>query len=222
MGPKEPFAPKKDKIACNVWELSWLPYHKPMGEHSKIDKTSLQFADADDSQGPNQLQDFVAQLTESQGRIRAFIISLMPGSPEVSDVLQETNLVLWQSRNRFKLGTNFRAWAFTIARLEVLHSRGRAKRDGRIVLSPELLDIIAEELSDTEDHEAYLNALEICKSKLSAKQRELIEIRYQPGCSLEKFAQKTGRKASALRVALLRIRGSLRKCVEQTLNQHPA
>jgi RNA polymerase sigma-70 factor (ECF subfamily) len=187
-----------------------------------MDKPSIQLTASDDSEASNQLQEFVARLTESQGRIRAFIVSLMPGSPDVSDVLQETNLVLWQSRNRFKPGTNFLAWAFTIARLEVLHNRGRAKRNGHIVLSPELLDMIAEELSDTEDHEAYLNALETCKSKLPDKQRELIEIRYQPGRSLEEFAEKTGRKGSALRVALLRIRVALRKCVEQSLNQHCA
>ena len=170
----------------------------------------------------NQLQEFVAQLTKSQGRIRAFIVTLMPGSPDVGDVLQETNLVLWKSRERFKLGTNFYAWAFKIARLEVLHYRGRmkrAKRNDGILLSEELVDLIVEEVPESGDSEAYLNALENCKSKLSKEQRELLDIRYHSGRSLEQFAQETGRKASVLRVSLLRIRAALRLCIEQSLHQ---
>jgi hypothetical protein len=34
------------------------------------------------------LQEFVSHLTASQGRIRAFVVSLMPGSSEVGDVVQ--------------------------------------------------------------------------------------------------------------------------------------
>ncbi|MFC7337691.1 sigma-70 family RNA polymerase sigma factor [Haloferula chungangensis] len=176
---------------------------------------------ASDESDANQLQEFVTQLTKNQGRIRAFIVSLMPGSPDIGDVLQETNLVLWKSRERFKPGTNFLAWAFKVARLEVLHQRGRSKRHGRILLSEQLLDLIAEEMPGAEDYEAYLHALDQCKSKLSKKQRELIEVRYQPGRSLEQLAVQTGRKASALRVALLRIRTVLRLCVEQSLLQRP-
>jgi len=170
----------------------------------------------------NQLQEFVAQLTKSQGRIRAFIVTLMPGSPDVGDVLQETNLVLWKSRERFQPGTNFLAWAFKVARLEVLHYRGRSKRAKRndgILLSEEVMDLIVEEIPESNDYEAYLNALESCKAKLTDEQRELLEIRYHSGRSLEQFAQQTGRKASVLRVALLRIRTALRQCIEQSLPQ---
>ena len=55
------------------------------------------------------LEEFVRELTASQGRIRAFIVSLMPGSSDVGDVLQETNLTLWKSRGRFRPGSNFLA-----------------------------------------------------------------------------------------------------------------
>ena len=166
------------------------------------------------------LQEFVSQLTANQSRIRGFIVTLLPGSPDVSDVLQETNLTLWKSQARYRPGTNFLAWAFTVARLEVLHHRTRAKRRGRILISDELLDMLADELPDSGDHDAYLSALDACKSKLTEPQRELIDFRYEPGHSLEAYAQQTGRKASALRVALMRIRAVLRDCIERSLNQH--
>mgnify|MGYP000113776971 CR=1 FL=1 len=35
----------------------------------------------------------------------------MPGMDGVDDVLQETNVVLWEKRATFEPGTNFRAWA---------------------------------------------------------------------------------------------------------------
>lgn len=169
-----------------------------------------------------QLQEFVTEITKAQGRIRAFIVSLMPGSPDVGDVLQETNLTLWKSRERYQPGTNFIAWAFTIARLEVLHQRSRDKRLGRIVLSDKLVELMAGEASTTNPHESHLRALESCLAKLSAKQRQLVEARYLPGHTLEMHAHLTGRKSSALRVALLRIRAGLRQCVEQSMEGEPA
>ncbi|QTN31157.1 sigma-70 family RNA polymerase sigma factor [Akkermansiaceae bacterium] len=169
-----------------------------------------------------QLQEFVSQLTASQGRIRAFVVTLMPGSPDVTDVVQETNLVLWKSRARYRTGSNFLAWAFTIARLEVLHQRSRTKRYGRILISEELLDMLAAEVPDEGSHDEYLDALDKCKSKLTETQRELIEYRYQRGRSIEDYAEQTGRKASALRVALMRTRIALRECIEKTMGGHPA
>lgn len=72
------------------------------------------------------LQEYVKLMTDHQWPLRGFILSLMPGSPDVGDVLQETNLVLWQKRRQFKLGTNFFAWACRIARYEVMHHRDQA------------------------------------------------------------------------------------------------
>lgn len=168
------------------------------------------------------LQEFVRQLTANQTRIHAFIATLLPGSPDVGDVLQETNLTLWQSRNRFRPGSNFLAWAFSIARFQVLNQYKRNKRTRRVLLSSQLLDLLADEVPIDHDHQAHLKALESCKAKLTETQRELVDARYQPGRSLESLARETGRKASALRVALMRIRVTLRECIERSLREHPA
>lgn len=163
------------------------------------------------------LQEFVRELTAAQGRIHAFIISLMPGSPDVSDVLQETNLSIWKSRDRYQPGSNFIAWTFTIARLEVLHQRDRAKRLGRITLSAELTQVLADEMPQEITYKDYLHALDSCMAKLTDSQRDIIEARYQPGLTLEIHARLTGRNPGALRAALLRIRESLRECIEKSM-----
>lgn len=51
---------------------------------------------------PVALQAYVTLMTKHQANLRAFIVSLMPGSRDVDDVLQDTNAVLWQKRARFE------------------------------------------------------------------------------------------------------------------------
>ena len=164
------------------------------------------------------LQNYVQLMTQHQGALRGFVVSLMPGMPGVSDVLQETNLVLWQKMEKYEDGSNFLAWAFTIARYEVMHHRDRAKRDGRIVFSDKLVDAIAEVDPIQEDNEQHLLALESCMNKLNENQRQLIQHRYSKGQSLENLAASLQKPASALRVSLFRTRAALKKCIE---NQSP-
>lgn len=168
------------------------------------------------------LQEFVREMTANQGRIRAFLASMMPGSSDIGDVLQDTNVVLWKNRDRFEPSTSFIAWALTIARLEVLHHRTRMKRQRVVCLSDEVLELMNAEMTHDVDHEAYLQALEACMEKLTDQQRKLIELRYRPGFTLESHARKTGKKASALRVSLLRTREALRMCVKLSMKGHPA
>lgn len=187
-----------------------------------MSEPKLHFGDSNLDEGSRNLQEFVRELTACQGRLRAYIASLMPGSSDVADVLQETNLALWKNRENFQIGTNFIAWSFTIARYEVLHQRDRAKRLGRLVFTDQLTEMLAEEVPDHFTHETYLRALESCMTKLSPTQREIIEARYQPGNSLEIHSRVSGRKAGALRIALYRIRDSLRNCIETSMHHKPA
>lgn len=150
-----------------------------------------------------------------QDRLRAFIYSLMPGSPHVGDVLQNTNAVLWQKRERFDIDTNFTAWAFRIARYQTMHQLDRDKRDGRLVFSDELLETIA--APEDQPHNHLLSALEGCLEKLNDHQRSLIRARYSPGQTLENHAETLGRSPGSLRIALHRIRDLLKTCVEDRL-----
>lgn len=171
---------------------------------------------------PEALQTFVKLMTEHQGAIRAFITSLMPGSPHVDDVLQETNVVLWQKRIKFDATREFLPWAFTIARYEVMHQRDRTKRDGRLVFSGELVNLLADPDSADESKEGVLRALDKCIATLTERQQRLISKRYSPGYSLEQYADHTGKSAGSLRVALHRVRQFLKRCVEDTLREETA
>ena len=53
-------------------------------------------------------------MMDYQEIIRSYIISQIPGSPDVRDVLQEVNILLWEKMDKFELGTKLGAWACTI------------------------------------------------------------------------------------------------------------
>ena len=90
-----------------------------------------------------QQAEFVGQITRHQSMLRAYIISLMPGMDGVDDVLQETNLVLFEKFATFQPGTNCRAWACAIARLELKTHRRKLLRQGCLMLDETLAEQMA-------------------------------------------------------------------------------
>ena len=167
---------------------------------------------------PPPFAEFVTLLTEHQPDLWAYIITLMPGHPDVADVLQETNLVLWSKQEKFETGTNFRAWAFAIARFEVLNHLKKQKRNRILLLDEELLDTISHEAPEAiAPAEQRLKALEFCLEKLRPQDRELIDHRYWSRQGLDEFAEQVGRSVSALSVTLHRLRAALRKCVKDQI-----
>ena len=55
------------------------------------------------SSDAQQQAEFVGEITHHQSALRAYIISLMPGISGTKDVLQETNLTLWEKRRRYEI-----------------------------------------------------------------------------------------------------------------------
>lgn len=167
----------------------------------------------------NHTQEFVALLTGYQSAVRCFIISMMPGSDEVEDVLQDTNIVIWEKMNTFEMGSDFRAWVFTIAKHVTLEHLRKTKRDHAPTFDPALISMIAESWHDGESKvdSAREIALDRCLEGLNEKEQAIVEARYHKGSSLESHSADCGRPAGALRVSLYRIRAKLRRCVKKRL-----
>ena len=164
--------------------------------------------------------EYMTLLTSHQADLWAFIISQIPGSPDVDDVLQQTNLTLWAKQKQFELGTDFRAWAFTVARFEVLAYLKSRKRGNWLIFCDDLMNTIAEEAPDAiPEASVRLKLLEACMAKLQPEERTLLDHRYRSKSGLKSFAESTGRSVSALSVALHRIRDELRQCIERGLHQ---
>ena len=170
-----------------------------------------------DSSNDDDLE-FVELLTAHQSALRCYVASLMPGDSCACDVAQQANATIWKKRDQFALGTNFKAWIFSIARYEVLNYRKKEARDSRLVFSGELEEIFAGELPyHANDFDLRQSALRLCLEGLKRSERELIFHRYFEDTTLREFAGKTGRSAAGLKVTLHRIRNKLQTCIESRI-----
>lgn len=162
-------------------------------------------------------EQFVQQLAESQNRLYGYVYSLLGDHSAAADVLQETNLVLWRKLDEFNASKPFLPWAFAIARFQVLACIRDRKRD-RLLLDAELAEALA---GAVEQQASRLpetrTALRTCLGTLSDGNRALIEQRYFEGKSIAELCESLGRKASAVKVSLLRVRRALAECVERRL-----
>ena len=152
-------------------------------------------------------------MTEHQGRLFAYILSLLGNPDAANDVLQETNVVLWRDSKEFQLGTNFKAWAFRVAHFQVMAWRQRQIRD-RLVFEDDMLEVLAFAARDADDtFDARQKMLDGCLEKLQPVHREMIRRRYAEGTALQAIAAERGMTANAVMQALFRIRQSLMHCV---------
>ncbi|MEO8494589.1 MAG: sigma-70 family RNA polymerase sigma factor [Planctomycetota bacterium] len=158
----------------------------------------------------------VALLTEIQLPLLLYVRSLLPGDSRGRDVAQQANATIWTKRADFELGTNFTAWAFSIARFEVLNYRKQQARDARLVFSRDLEETMSRELADSSnDLQRRHEALQTCLRKLRPKDRELILHRYASAGTLAEYADKVGRSAGGLKVTLHRLRSALLICMKR-------
>ena len=165
---------------------------------------------------------FVKLLTEHQTVICSFVISLLPGAPGVDDVIQETNALLWTKRSQFEMGTNFRAWALTIARFQVMAHLRVLRQKRWVTLDSDVAELLADELEeqpDPEFTERRIEALTACLGKLRPEDRDLLVQRYWSKIRLQDFAVSRGRSLSGLKVQLFRLRAALKRCIEDRVGR---
>lgn len=162
-------------------------------------------------------------VTGFQSRLYAFISTLMRGDAQAADVLQETNVVLWEKASSYDPQSSFAAWAYRIAHFQVMAHRKRHSRDHRLVFSDDLVSTLVSDFQKrTDDLDDRLAALQVCLDRLTDSNRALIRHRYAQGKSVSDMADAMGRKANAVAAALYRIRKTLLDCMEQTVNKEGA
>ncbi len=163
-------------------------------------------------------QSFVVQeIARHQARLRGFVRCLLVRSAEVDDLVQEVNAVLWEKANEFQPGTDFWAWACQIARFKVLNHVRKLGRE-RVVFDEAMLGQLAEvAVQRLETLEQRREALEHCLQQLPPPHRQLIDLRYASGQTIESIAESIGRPAGAVRQTLYRIRAALQSCIEGRL-----
>ena len=165
--------------------------------------------------------EFVTQITRSQRQLHAFILSMVWNPADADDVLQQTNLVLWEKAAEFDDSRPFLPWAMRFAQLQALAwLKRRQRQQRRLVFDDDLVRLLADEsAADEPVFETRRHALALCLQKLGPEQRELIARRYEPEASVKALAEAGGTTPKAVSDKLRRIRRALLDCIEQTLRE---
>lgn len=165
---------------------------------------------------------FVRLFSRYEGNVRAFVASLLPNWQGVDEVMQEASIVMWRKFDQFDTNdpdSSFKAWAFMIARYEVLKYRRKWATD-RLVFDEELLEVLSEEAAVMcENQDERIHALRTCIQKLQPNQQKMIKACYEDECSIKDVAKKIGKTQTALYQALSKIRRSLHQCILLSLKE---
>jgi len=169
------------------------------------------------------VREFVKRLTGCQARLYAYIVTLVLDRHQAEDILQQTNLVIWEKLDEYLNCGDFDAMARKVAYYQVLaYRRDALRRRQRLLFDDQLLERIAVATQKTTAGVGadYLAALRECMAKLSEMQRNLLNQRYGPDGSVEAIAASTGRPANNISAALYRIRKNLLACIREELAKH--
>jgi RNA polymerase sigma-70 factor, ECF subfamily len=164
---------------------------------------------------PSDSEDLVTLMTQYQGRLYVYILSLIGDANAANDVLQETNVVLWRESRQFIPGTNFKAWAFRVAHFQCMAHRQRRLRD-RIVFSDEVVATLAADAKELDKtYERRASAVGRCLERIHARSREALRLRYAEELAVKEVAEKMNRTANAISQLLFRARQWLMQCVKR-------
>lgn len=159
---------------------------------------------------------FVQLIIGSQNRLSAYIMSLVADKALADDILQETNLRLLRQESQFEPGTDFVAWAISIAYFQILTSRKQVQRE-KLRFDDELVQLLAHESEERSSFvESRMAALHHCLEGLDAEQRATVRARYE-GKSVQELAAESSRPAKAVSQILYRARKFLAECVRHKL-----
>ncbi|MCH7750684.1 MAG: sigma-70 family RNA polymerase sigma factor [Planctomycetes bacterium] len=158
---------------------------------------------------------FVELMTRYQGHLYGYALSLTADPEAANDLLQETNVVLWENWREFEPGTNFKAWSFRVAHFQFMALRQRRLRD-RLYFGDGLVTAIAVEAKELDEtYEQRVASLASCLEQLRPRWREIIRLRYSEGLAVQGMATKIGLSANAISQLLFRARRSLIECVKR-------
>ena len=161
--------------------------------------------------------DVAAELAGIQPRLYGFILKRLADREQTLEVLQRTNLVICQKSEQFEQGSGFVAWAFTIARFQVMAWRKSQSR-GRLVFTDAVYDLLDREPeAEAEAVDRRIPFLRQCVDKLGEPDRQLVKRRYRDGEPTRRIAEHLEKSIDAVSMRLMRVRRQLADCVDSAL-----
>lgn len=129
------------------------------------------------------------ELVEHLPALRAFALSLTRNSATADDMVQDTIVKAWTNIEKFEVGTNLRAWLFTILRNNYYSNRRKANRE-----VADVDGVFTESLSQKPDHDGRLqmNDFRVAFAQLPDEQREALILVGASGFAYDEAAEMCG------------------------------
>ena len=108
-----------------------------------------------------------------QQAVLGYVLSIEPNFADAQDIVQEAFLVVSRKAKTWTAGTDFLAWACTVARYETLHfQRTRGRRAGR--LDEDVVELLYADDEVTEPELRHrVSILRGCLDRLAPRAKEL-------------------------------------------------
>lgn len=146
------------------------------------------------------------ELVDHLPAMRAFAISLTRNSATADDMVQDTLVKAWTNIEKFHVGSNMRAWLFTILRNTYYSSRRKARRE-----VADVDGVFTESLAEKPAHDGHLqmNDFRTALGKLKDEQREALLLVGASGFSYEEAAEMCGVAVGTVKSRVNRARSQL-------------
>ena len=151
------------------------------------------------------------ELVSHLGVLRAFALSLCKNPTLADDLVQETVMKAWKSIDSFQVGTNMRAWLFTILRNSYYNVHAKARRE-----VGDAEGVLTENLSVKPDHDgrlAYQDFLDAFE-ELPDEQREALTLVGASGFTYQEAAEMCGVATGTMKSRVGRARQRLVELLE--------
>ena len=133
---------------------------------------------------------FEEKIAQNLSPLYNFVFYLTRNREDAQDLVQEATLRAYRFFHRYRQGTNFKAWIFTIARnLFINEYRRRKKEPGKIPLGGESESFIQLPQNISVQEEILIEQLKLAVDELPQELREAITLFYLEGFSYKDIAQ---------------------------------
>lgn len=152
-----------------------------------------------------------------QPSVTAFIRAAVPQYHDAEDILQDVAAEVAVRFHEYDPERPFLPWALWIAKLKIADFYRSRKRQQN-VLSTQTIDALAVACANAHvSLREETEALERCLSKLTARSRYLLSLRYEEGLKPAAIAERLNTSPGAMRVTLTRIRDAVAECMKRQL-----
>lgn len=151
---------------------------------------------------------FHDELIEFLPSLKAFAMMLTRDRAAGEDLLQDTVLRALDKSDSFTMGTNLRAWVYTIMRNQYINTLRRRQRERVTQIDDELLENM-DPVAANQEHALVLKDLLRAMGELRQEQREALHLVVADGLSYDEVAHICGCPVGTIRSRIARARQEL-------------